>query len=179
MTLYFTSDPHFSHRNIIKFCNRPFQNTEEMDEKLIENWNNVVKNNDEIYCLGDFGWQFSPEQLKNVLTRLNGKKHLILGNHDKCKLHIKSQLWDEVEYYKHINYDKKRLILCHYPMYEFDGSYHKSIHLFGHIHDQKSLDEIYDLHRSKGFYSYCVGCDFHNYTPVSFEEIMEKINWCE
>ena len=179
MTVYFTSDPHFSHRNCIALCNRPYKDIDEMNEQLIKNWNSRVTDKDEIYCLGDFGWQFSPNLLKEVLSQLNGHKHLVLGNHDKNKLHVKSQLWESVDYYKKVIIDKKRLILSHYPIFDFDCAYHRSIHLYGHLHKQVNVDEISQFHESKGFYSYCVGCDFNNYTPISLEEILEKINYAE
>jgi calcineurin-like phosphoesterase family protein len=148
-----------------------------MNQCLIDNWNRVVGKDDEIYCLGDFGWQLSPDDLKSIMSQLNGKKYLISGNHDKQKMHIKSQMWEEVDYYKHLKIDKKRVILCHYPIFDFDSAYHKSIHLFGHIHDQPCFDEIKKIHTSKGFYSYCVCVDFNNYTPISFEDILQKINY--
>ena len=84
--IYFISDTHFNHRNCIWHNNRPFKNVEEMDAQLIKNWNRVVKNNDEIYHLGDFAWQVSPTRLKEIMEQLNGHKHLILGNHDKEKM---------------------------------------------------------------------------------------------
>ncbi len=179
MSVYFTSDCHFSHRNVITFCNRPYEDINHMNKCLIENWNSVVTNNDDIYCLGDFAWNFSPSQLSEIMKQLNGHKHLISGNHDKQKMHIKSQLWESVEYYKHLKIDKKRIILCHYPIFDFDCAYHKSIHLYGHIHKQQDFDEISKIHRNKGFYSYCVGVDFNNYTPIKFEDILEKIEYSE
>lgn len=177
MSVFFTSDLHFHHLNVIKFCNRPYKNVDEMNEKLIKNWNSRVTNKDEIYCLGDFSWKCSQEQLKEILNQLKGKKHLILGNHDKAKLHIKTQLWESVENYKRIIINDKRVVLCHYPIFDFDCAYHKSVHLFGHIHKQSDVDEIYQFHQRKGFYSYCVGVVFNNWMPVCFDEILEKINY--
>lgn len=175
MTTYFTSDCHFNHRNVIGFCNRPYNDIDEMNEKLIENWNNVVSEDDEIYCLGDFGWQLSPNKLQEIGSRLKGHKHLIVGNHDKTKLHIKSQIWESVENYKKSNIGDRRIILCHYPIFDFDNAYRGALHLYGHLHKQNDLDEISSFHQKKGFYSYCVGADFNNYTPISYEEIMDKL----
>lgn len=174
--LFFTSDPHFNHNNIIRLCDRPFANTEEMNEKLIENWNQIVGPKDTIYCLGDFGWQLSPQILQEIGSRLNGHKHLIVGNHDKSKLHIKSQMWESVDYYTHINYNKRRLILFHYPIYDFDGAFHKSILLYGHLHSKETVREVNEIHNKKGFLSYCVGVDLNDYKPISFDEILQKIN---
>lgn len=176
MSIFFISDCHFGHVNSIKFNNRPFKTIEEMNEKLIENWNSVVKDGDEIYCLGDFSFHSSQNKIAEILSKLNGKKHLISGNHDRQKIHIKTLMWDSVSYYKHLNINGHVVILCHYPIFDFDRAYHNSIHLFGHIHDQKELEEIYDFHKNKKFYSYCVGVDFNNYTPIKFEDILSKLN---
>ena len=80
--LYFTSDHHFWHTNIIRFCNRPFASVEEMNEALIRNWNEIVSPDDEVYCLGDFSMAARPVEL--YTSRLNGIKHLVPGNHDLC-----------------------------------------------------------------------------------------------
>ena len=80
--IFFTSDSHFCHSNIIKFCDRPFKDVEEMNEILIDNWNKTVGPNDIIYHLGDFCFAGSAEW-HSILGRLNGRIHLILGNHDE------------------------------------------------------------------------------------------------
>lgn len=78
--IFFTSDLHFGHQNILKFCNRPWKTTEEMDEALIKRWNSVVGKDDIVFNLGDFA--FAPDRRwKEVLSRLNGHHYLILGNH--------------------------------------------------------------------------------------------------
>lgn len=79
--IFFTSDLHFGHKNIIKFCNRPWETTDEMDEALVENWNSIVRANDIVFDLGDFA--FAPNsKWKEILSRLNGIHYLILGNHE-------------------------------------------------------------------------------------------------
>ena len=83
--IWFTSDLHLGHRAAINMCGRPFENVEEMNEILIRNFNSCVKKNDTVYILGDFSFA-SPEETRKILEKLNGKKHLIIGNHDKsCK----------------------------------------------------------------------------------------------
>lgn len=79
--LFFTSDTHFFHEGIIKFCNRPFESVEEMNETLIRNWNETVPEDGTVFHLGDFafgGWR----EWMSAYNRLNGKIYLILGNHD-------------------------------------------------------------------------------------------------
>lgn len=80
--IWFTSDMHFGHRNIMKFCNRPFNSVEEMDEALINNWNAVVEESDIVFNLGDFAYA-SNSRWKEILERLKGTHYLILGNHKK------------------------------------------------------------------------------------------------
>ena len=87
-TIYFTSDQHFNHSNIIEFCDRPFENVGEMNAKLIENWNNQVKPHDIVYVLGDFIWNTTPKGLiRELLETLNGEIHLVIGNHDQLTVH--------------------------------------------------------------------------------------------
>ena len=173
MSIYFTSDLHFFHNNVIKYNQRPYQNTNEMNEKLIQNWNNKVGKKDEIYCLGDFGFHITPEKLKELGSRLNGHKHLIVGNHDKIQFHVKSQIWDSVNLYRKIKINGYKVILCHYPIFDFDGAFHNNIHLFGHIHDKNELNQIYDFYKIYNFHAYCVRVDFNNYAPISFDEILQ------
>ena len=80
--IYVTSDTHFSHANIIKYCNRPYSSIEEMNQSLVENWNSVVNKNDLVIHLGDFAWGRTIQSIKQHLDKLNGNKILILGNHD-------------------------------------------------------------------------------------------------
>lgn len=82
---FFTSDTHFYHTNILKYCNRPFKNTEEMNAILIEKWNAKVKKDDVIWHLGDFCFG-GKDNIKEIFPKLNGKINLVLGNHDNYKV---------------------------------------------------------------------------------------------
>lgn len=82
---WFTSDLHFWHKNICKYCNRPFETTEEMNQALINNWNSVVKEDDIVFVLGDMGF-CGYDKLEPLMSQLNGKKYLIQGNHDSDKI---------------------------------------------------------------------------------------------
>ena len=81
MKIFVIADTHFGHENIIKYCNRPFKTVKEIDEKMIKNWNETVTNKDVVIHLGDFGLG-SKEYISSIVKRLNGKKILIMGNHD-------------------------------------------------------------------------------------------------
>jgi calcineurin-like phosphoesterase family protein len=88
--IYFTSDLHFWHKNVIRYCARPFASVEEMNEIMIKNWNDVVKPDDIVYCLGDFSLAMRPVEV--YTSRLNGVKYLVPGNHDFChSYHKKSR----------------------------------------------------------------------------------------
>ena len=115
--VFFTSDLHLGHRNIIRLCNRPFSSIDEMDECLIEKWNKKVTNADTVYILGDlmFRNEKPPEE---YLRQLRGKKHLIIGNHDrewikKCDLSVWFESTNNLLY---TTDGKHQLTLCHYPM---------------------------------------------------------------
>jgi calcineurin-like phosphoesterase family protein len=160
--IFFTSDTHFSHSNIIKYCNRPYKDILEMNEALISNWNNLVKKGDLVYHLGDFGFG-SFEDLKKIRERLNGEICFIRGNHDKT---IKNQasLFTWVKEYYEMKLDKIDIILCHYPFLTWNKEYHGSIALSGHTHSDKRVV----TQSKKGIH---VGVDAWNYTPVSWDQI--------
>jgi len=83
--MFFTADSHFGHANIIKYCNRPFNSVDEMDETMVRRWNSVVEPSDVVYHLGDFAL-CKNGYAKNILNCLNGKIYLCRGSHDKTVL---------------------------------------------------------------------------------------------
>src|SRR5690349_17512453 len=119
---FFTSDTHFGHAGVIQFAKRPFDSPSRMDEALIANWNSVVQPNDHIYHLGDFAWG-DEKRIARILSRLNGIKFLILGNHDKVLRQCKSLHggFRTVCDYLELAIDGRRIVLCHYPMISWHG----------------------------------------------------------
>lgn len=112
--VFFTSDTHFYHGNIIRFCNRPFEDVEMMNETIISNWNNTVGLDDTVFHLGDFCLGGSAEWTK-ILDRLNGKIYLILGNHDLKNLRQGYvDRFEHVTMQMHIEVDKQKIYLNHY-----------------------------------------------------------------
>ena len=181
--IWFTSDLHFGHRNIIQFCNRPFKSVEEMDETLIENWNSVVKPNDLVFNLGDFA--FAPNwRWVELLGRLNGTHILILGNHDISRWPGDStmRLFHRVEHQMLLKIDGRLVYLNHYPFLCYAGTYRLPsdavLQLHGHVHsgpnsNGKGKD---DMRLALRFpYQYDVGVDNNNFMPVSWEQIKEII----
>ena len=136
--ILFTADLHLGHMNIIKHCKRPFSSIEEMDEYLITAWNKNVHPNDNVYILGDliFRNNVSPD---NYLERLRGKKHLILGNHDKdwVKKTDMNKHFVSVERYSEISDGKHRITLCHYPLMSWNHISNGSYMIHGHIHNNR------------------------------------------
>lgn len=179
--IFFTSDTHFNHANIIKFCGRPFNSVEEMNDELIRRWNEKVGPDDIVFHLGDFAWGGS-EIWNSILSRLNGHIHLIVGNHDEKNLRQNyAKYFDSVTYQKHIYVENVSIYLNHYPFLAFGGAYKEKDacwELFGHVHSSrtnthKGKDEV----RLKHLFptQYDVGVDNNNFEPISFREIKEII----
>lgn len=176
--VFFTSDTHFGHSNIIKYCQRPFNSAEHMDEVLISNWNEVVSPQDIVFHLGDFCFGSDKEWIK-ILQRLNGTKYLILGNHDLKKIANSNQIKDyfaDINMQMRVVVDKQKMLLNHYPFLCFEGGYQNVWQLFGHVHSSKhstGLDKERLVHLFPTQYD--VGVDNNNYRPVSFSQVSQII----
>ena len=155
------SDPHFYHKNIIKYCLRPFSDEFEMNETIISNHNKVVKPDDKVFIAGDFS--FCPQdKVLNLVTRLNGKITLIMGNHDRR--HSVSW-WKDVgfeEVYEYPIIYKGFFIISHEPVFINDTMPY--VNLYGHLH-QNSVT-------NKNAFNLCV--EVNNYTPVNVEDIFSR-----
>ena len=170
--VFFTSDTHFNHANIIGFCSRPFKNVNEMNETLIANWNRVVGVDDIVFHLGDFCLGGSAEWT-NVLNRLNGKIYLIVGNHDMKNLRQSYyDRFEEIVMQMHIEIGKQRIYLNHCPFLCYGGAYKDTWQLFGHVHTSKN-NTGKDASRLNMLFptQYDVGVDNNNFTPVSFDQV--------
>ena len=135
MSIFYIADLHFGHDNIRRLSKRPFETVAEMNEEFIKRWNSKVTDNDDIYILGDFS--FKGGDPIEYVKRLNGKKHLAVGNHDTSLIkhpEFKKYFIDKFDY-KSINDNGRQVFMCHYPMVEWPGQYRECIHLFGHIHN--------------------------------------------
>lgn len=174
--MFFTSDTHFNHKNIIEFCNRPFQDEYYMNEALIENWNKVVPKDGIVFHAGDFIMSSNIESLKSIVERLNGRIYLTFGNHDyqnRLDREITKKLFfltddmfyitiedDELES-KHANFQ-----ICHFPFAFWRRGYYM---LHGHIHSgpvSASKDKLV-YHPMR----YDVGVDNNQFTPKSYHQL--------
>jgi calcineurin-like phosphoesterase family protein len=176
--IFFTSDMHLNHDNIIKYCKRPFSDIKEMDEALIENFNNVVSETDTCYILGDFCLGDDPSVASDFMDKLNGTKYLIRGNHDTDR-----KLDRYVENCKNLTVggyvymlkadNRHKFYISHYPTIvsnTTDGMYKTFLwNLHGHLHSHVPI-------WNSEIACYDVGVDAHNYKPVSLDEIISDIS---
>lgn len=168
--IFFTSDHHFLHTNIIEYCKRPFASENEMNTAMIAKWNKTITDNDIVYYLGDFAIEKRNQDeafrnIQKILTQLRGQKILIAGNHDEAYLRIYNKYFIEIHNYYELNANGKKLVLFHYPIEEWNSASKGSLHLHGHQHGvnipkKNRLD---------------VGADKHNFIPLSFSRIVEEI----
>lgn len=173
--IYFTSDLHFGHKNVIMFDNRPFSSIEEMDAELIRRWNERVTSKDTVYILGDFSW-YNTEKTVEILNQLNGKKFLIRGNHDRINIAIQN-CFEKVTSYHEINISGQHIVLCHYPIHFFNRHHYGSIMLYGHVHnghEENMVQAFKSQMQQLGLpcRMFNVGCMHWNYTPVTLKEIL-------
>ena len=164
--IFFTSDTHFGHKNVISHSNRPFENAHHMNVTMTENWNRIVSPKDTVYHLGDFVWS-GQDQFKSIVSKLNGNIKLVFGNHDKNARAINKQVgrqFGNVEFlgdYHEVEIDGTLFVLMHYPLKCWDKMRYGSVHLFGHCHGNLLDDPT--------IFSYDVGVDVNDYKPISIE----------
>lgn len=159
--IWFTSDNHFGHKNVMKFCpaTRPWSSVEEMDNAMIEQWNIQVSPEDTVYILGDFSFHKLQKTLE-ILYRLNGKKTLIIGNHDEHLLkhpEFRNVFYGVypyacIELPNPVDGTPQLVVMLHYPIYEWNRMHRGAFHLHGHVHgkeipvDGRIMDVGFDPH---------------------------------
>ena len=172
MTLFVASDLHFGHKNILKFCpdSRPFSSVEEMNESIIERHNSLVSPQDTTYMLGDIAFCSGSDAAK-MINRMNGKKILVVGNHDKANLKQPSfrAAFEEIHDYLSIRlpaFDNLKVCMFHFPIYSWDEQHYGSIHLHGHLHGKPTglKGRIMD-----------VGLDTNNCYPYRLEDVVKQM----
>jgi calcineurin-like phosphoesterase family protein len=180
--IWFTSDLHFGHANVIRYGKRPFANPEEMDAEIVKRWNDLVSLGDEVWVLGDVSFH-KPIVTYGLLHQLHGKKHLVRGNHDR---HMKQQVLDcfsSVQDYKELKVElsppfdvtnrdgtpgKQRIVLSHYPLASWNAMHHGSWHLHGHSHGNYRPGRPDALNNGRIL---DVGVDVHNFNPICLEDV--------
>ena len=172
MAVYFIADTHFGHEGIIKLSNRPFADLDEMTAIMVQSWNMRVTAKDDIYIVGDFCFRGGHDRAIQMAKRLNGRKHLIVGNHDITYLEFPNyrEQFVEIADMLQISIDGERIILCHYPIAEWHGYHRGSWHIYGHIHNRK--DEAFAYMRTQER-ALNAGADITQYMPVTFSELKQ------
>ncbi len=171
--IFFAADTHFGHANIIRFCNRPFDSVEEMDETLVDNWNNKVSGNDTVYFLGDLFFRALPDRILDILGRLKGRKHLVIGNHDSSWMtkELVAQHFIDASNFLDVSDGGMHLVMCHYPLLCWGGE-GKSWMIHGHIHNNRHMDYWPLLQTRERVLN--AGVEINGYVPVTFEELFEN-----
>ncbi|OUQ12533.1 hypothetical protein B5E87_09670 [Massilimicrobiota sp. An142] len=194
---YYISDLHILHKNVCgegnNFDNRPFETMKEMMEYIKYHWNKKITNADDVYILGDMCWKENEEAIQFVST-LKGKKHLILGNHDRCKDGRYAQQFVEIVPYKEvkefINGKQYRLILSHYPIMFWNHQHRLkdnvpvNIHLYGHLHNsqEEAIYQSFIQALNNEYHIECiarnVGCmmPYIHYEPRNIQEILSFLS---
>lgn len=187
--IFFSSDQHFGHKNVIKFCQRPFEDIKVMGQALIDNWNSVVSNDDIVVTMGDLFWFNDSQAIKKCISKLNGKEiYIVLGNHDKYESfhRVNDERFHIIDGISHIylrsevpdRWEKPtyEIVCSHYPLMTWSHRDKGAINLFGHIHSGPTTqcDVDQDLPLWKGA-MLDVGVDNQNYTPVKFEDVLKQL----
>jgi len=159
---WFTSDFHLGHQNIIRYCNRPFQSTGEMDEVILANLNSRVRQSDVLYFLGDF-CMGGPHQARLYRDRIVCRYiHVVEGNHDRALRRLTSA-FRSYNQLAQIRIEGQGIVLCHYAMRVWHHSSRGTWHLYGHSHGK--------LEDAPASLSMDVGVDAHQFLPWQVDEI--------
>lgn len=169
MKIYMIADTHFNHKNIIKYCNRPFANIEEMNESIISNWNKIISKDDIVYHLGDL-YLGSKYDLKDLVSKLNGKIYLIRGDHDRLTVKSYEDCGITVLKNTPILLDEYKITLSHRPLPDtmIKTGY---INIHGHIH-QKKIEDILDTNLFNPRRHINVSCDVLDFKPKNLEDLL-------
>jgi calcineurin-like phosphoesterase family protein len=167
MKKWITADLHFGDTNVIQYTKRPFTHADEMDRELIKKWNNVVKKDDTIYILGDFTLSHNKDYIKGLCNQLNGKKILILGNHDTR--HPKDYI--QCGFYAAIRAPilyGTNVVLAYSPPH-VDEMIDGLSYIHGHTHNKPHpLDQHPKV--------ICVSIELTDYQPVELNDILKRLN---
>lgn len=182
---YYISDMHFCHKNILRYDGRPWDDISSMEYDMIDWWNKKVTDKDDVYILGDLCWGKESDWIR-ILSRLNGKKHLILGNHDPK--HFSPEVLDLLAEpptpYKEIKDGEYKLVLCHYPMLSYnEDTDPNTLMFYGHVHNTPEFDAVMESVKTMKECCRAVGinyrarlyncwCGFFGWQPATLMEVL-------
>jgi calcineurin-like phosphoesterase family protein len=181
--VFFTSDFHLFHHNVLKFDKRPFTDIHEMHKVLETNWNEVVGPDDIVIYLGDlsFARKDDTDFVEGMLWGLNGTIHFVMGNHDDYRVIPKNTRFESVQDYLEVRIahmlDGKRvetLFCCmHYPIYSWNKAHHGSYMIHGHCHGNLHHGEDANFYVNRRVID--VGCMLTDYKPISYLDVMDRL----
>ena len=172
LMIYYTADLHLNHQAVIRYCNRPFETVEEMNETIVSNWNKTVNKNDDVYIVGDVIFKLKSD-MPLYLDRMNGTKHLITGNHDKQTLKKKqfTEQFASIDEYLVIDDQNRKVVLFHYPIIEWDGCFRGAYHIYGHIHNSNNTANMVMKTIPNAFNA---GVDLNDFSPQTLSQLIER-----
>lgn len=160
MNVWFTADTHFFHRNIIKYCQRPYSDPEDMNNDILQKWNQLVDKDDIVYHLGDVSFGGQAETFE-LLAKLHGRLRLLCGNHDDfiCENPFFLERLEWIKPYHEEKIEGHLIVMMHYPILEWRNAKDGAWHLHGHCHGcrnlaGKALDVGIDAHPEKSLWSW-------------------------
>ena len=179
--IFFTSDFHIGHKNVIRFDGRPFETVLEMHNTIIENWNSVVGEEDVVFYLGDLSFT-NEESTKWFISQLNGKIYYILGNHDKFRDISRLGRFEKIFEYgteifvkdEDVQRGYQQIILSHYAIINWNRAHHGSWHLHGHSHQSLAKNPNFDWYYQRKVID--VGCNGWDYTPISYTQLKDVMS---
>ncbi|MBQ8826854.1 MAG: metallophosphoesterase [Oscillospiraceae bacterium] len=173
---FYIADMHLCHENVIRYDSRPFKNIDQMNNELVKRWNDTVAENDEVYILGDFCWKKG--RCTEFVSQLKGRKFLIRGNHDDIPEDAEPY-FEWIKDYAVITDSGAQVVLSHYPVAHWINQFRGSVHLYGHVHNNKDYYAYVRygkmcLSENIPFESYNVGVMMYymDYTPRTLDEII-------
>lgn len=185
--VFFTSDTHFGHKNILRFCNRPWATIAEHDQALIQNWNDIVPEDAVVFHLGDFCYKGGGfPTIQHLKGLLHGQIVLIRGNHDPDTRKTQNfqklqQLFTGVYDLLQIEVEGQRILMSHYPLLTWPHAYgqHPTWQLFGHVHLRKRITSLdaFTVEQCCRPTQYEVGVYLNGYRPISFQNLKERIEY--
>lgn len=168
---------HFGDLRVFNKCSRPFSSLDELEFVITKKWNNKVKNDDTVFVLGDLA-EDNYTNVIEILKKLNGKKHLLIGNHDLKMLEQieHSGVFESIEFMRLIDDNGRKVCLCHYPVMDWMEFSRGGYHVYGHIHNKTASNspaytQIKDYFKDKPAYN--AGVDVTNFEPVSLDEMIQ------
>lgn len=165
--IYFTADPHFFHENIIKYCNRPFENVKEMNDYIVKQWNSVIQKDDVVWLLGDLALNCTKDEAKSVIEKLHGNIKIVLGNHDHWPMSFYQSLSNVSYVSKYPVIIQDFFILSHTPMFVSNNAPYFNI--FGHVHNNPEFT-------TETEHSLCVSMERWDYKPIQCEALKEYLD---